>query len=562
MLTNLHVKNLALIDEIEVEFGPGLNILTGETGAGKSIIIGSVNLALGRKMSKEMIRKGEHSALVELVFQTRNPKVLSKLKEMEIDTADGQVIITRKMSESRSISKINGETCTVSQIKQLAEELLDIHGQHEHQSLLYQERQLAILDAYGKVQTAASKREVEASYQVYRRLQKELEQYQMDEEARAREIAFLEFEIQEIEEADLKKGEDEQLEQQYRKMSNARKIADSLNQVHMLTGYQENSGAGEQVGRALRELGAVADCDEQMKSMLSVLNDIDGLLNDFNREVSGYMTELTFSEEEFFRMEKRLDELNHLKSKYGNSIEEIFLYKKKQSEKLEQLQNFEARKAELLEELRCAEEKLDAASHNLSKNRQFYSEKLEKEIVEELKELNFADVKFGIAFSKMDHYTKQGFDMIEFQISTNPGEPVKALTKVVSGGELSRIMLAIKTILADKDDTETLIFDEIDTGISGRTAQKVSEKMARIGRNHQVLCITHLPQIAAMADEHFEILKSVEGMETRTRIHRLSEDESILELARILGGAKITQAVEKNAKEMKELAAIQKTSRL
>ena len=274
---------------------------------------------------------------------------------MEIDTADGQVIITRKMSESRSISKINGETCTVSQIKQLAEELLDIHGQHEHQSLLYQERQLAILDAYGKVQTAASKREVEASYQVYRRLQKELEQYQMDEEARAREIAFLEFEIQEIEEADLKKGEDEQLEQQYRKMSNARKIADSLNQVHMLTGYQENSGAGEQVGRALRELGAVADCDEQMKSMLSVLNDIDGLLNDFNREVSGYMTELTFSEEEFFRMEKRLDELNHLKSKYGNSIEEIFLYKKKQSEKLEQLQNFEARKAELLEELRCAE---------------------------------------------------------------------------------------------------------------------------------------------------------------------------------------------------------------
>lgn len=561
MLTNLHVKNLALIDEIEVEFGPGLNILTGETGAGKSIIIGSVNLALGKKMSKEMIREGEKSALVELVFQTRNPKVLDNLKEMEIDAAEGQVIITRKMSEGRSISKINGETCTVAQIKSLAADLLDIHGQHEHQSLLYQDRQLEILDAYGRDQ-GSCKKVVEKSYQVYRQLKKELAEYQMDEEARTREIAFLEFEIQEIEKAALKPGEDEELEQQFRKLSNAKKIAESLYQIHMLAGDEEGSGAGEQVGRALRELGGIAEYDSHLKELMKVLKDVEGLLNDFNREVSEYQSGLTFSEEEFFQIEKRLDDINHLKSKFGNNIEEILLYQKRQEEKLEQMRDFEARKAEVNAKLQAAEEDLEKASHTLSKIRKSYGEALEQEIVKELQELNFADVKFKIAFSRMDHYTKNGFDTVEFQIATNPGEPIKSLSKVVSGGELSRIMLAIKTILADKDDTETLIFDEIDTGISGRTAQKVSEKMARIGRNHQVMCITHLPQIAAMADEHFEILKSVEGMETKTTIRRLSEEESILELARILGGARITTAVEENAKEMKELAGIQKTSRL
>lgn len=562
MLTNLHVKNLALIDEIEVEFGPGLNILTGETGAGKSIIIGSVNLALGKKMSKEMIREGEKSALVELVFQTRNPKVLENLKEMEIDAADGQVIITRKMSEGRSISKINGETCTVAQIKSLAAVLLDIHGQHEHQSLLYQDRQLEILDAYGRDRTDDCKESVEKSYQIYKKLKKELSEYQMDEEARTREIAFLEFEIQEIETATLKPGEDEELEQQFRKISNAKRIAESLYQVHMLAGDEEGSGAGEQVGRALKELAGIAEYDSQLGELMKVLKDVEGLLNDFNREVSEYQSGLTFSEEEFFQIEKRLDDINHLKSKFGNTLEEILLYQKRQEEKLEQMLHFEDRKAEVAAKLQAAEVDLEKASHTLSKIRKFYSETLEQEIVKELQELNFADVKFKIAFSRMDHYTKNGFDTIEFQIATNPGEPIKELAKVVSGGELSRIMLAIKTILADKDDTETLIFDEIDTGISGRTAQKVSEKMARIGKNHQVMCITHLPQITAMADEHFEILKSVEGMETKTTIRRLSEEESILELARILGGAKITAAVEENAKEMKELAGIQKTSRL
>ncbi len=562
MLTNLHVKNLALINEIEVEFGPGLNILTGETGAGKSIIIDSVNLALGRKMSKEMIRKGEKSALIELVFQTGNPKVIKKIEDMEIDISDGQVIITRKMTKGRSISKINGETCTAAQIKGLSADLLDIHGQHEHQSLLYKDRQLAILDAYGGDELQQSRCEMEKDYKDYRKIEKKLSEYQMDEEGRAREIDFLEFEINEIESASLVSGEDAELEQKYKRMSNGRKIAESLNQVHTLSGYDEECGAGEQIGKAIRELSQISGYDKTLSDMEKVLSDIEGLLNDFNRELSEYQSNLTFSENDFFEVEKRLDDINHLKSKYGNSVGEILSYQQKQNEKLQQMLHYEDRRERLAANLKTAEKKLEKSSNNLSEKRRFYSRRLEKKIVKGLEDLNFESVKFEIEFERLDHYTGNGYDSIEFQISTNPGEKIKSLAKVVSGGELSRIMLAIKTILADKDDTETLIFDEIDTGISGRTASKVAEKMNQIGKNHQVLCITHLPQIAAMADEHFEISKSVEEMNTKTTIRRLSEEESIMELARILGGAKITKAVEENAKEMKELALIQKSSRL
>lgn len=562
MITNLHVKNLALIDEIEVEFGPGLNILTGETGAGKSIIIGSINLALGGKMSRDMIRQGADSALVELVFHTENPKVLASLEEMELDGGDGQIIISRKISGNRSICRVNGEACTVAQIKRLASDLLDIHGQHEHQSLLYQDRQLEILDEYGKEQIREALQETAAAYRNYRELRSRLEEYQIDEESRLREIDFLEFEIQEIQEAALSEGEDEELEARYRKMVNAKRIAEQAALVHRLSGYEEESGAGEQIGRALKELLSVAECDGALEGLCSMLADIDGLLNDFNRELSEYMDGLTFSEESFFETERRLDLINRLKAKYGSTIADVRQYAEEKSERLQKLQNFEEQKRKLTEALRQAEEKLEEISHRLSQERRSCSERLTGEIVRELQELNFAEVQFEIRFERTKTYSAKGCDSIAFLISTNPGEPVKELARVVSGGELSRIMLALKTLLADRDETETLIFDEIDTGISGRTAQRVSEKMARIGRSRQVLCITHLPQIAAMADQHFQILKSVENMETKTTIRRLSEEASVAELARILGGARITEAVEENAKEMKELARVHKSSRL
>lgn len=560
MLVHLHVKNLALIEEAEVEFGPGLNILTGETGAGKSILLGSMQLILGGKTSRNMIRENADYALVELLFQLENPRVLKKLEALDLYPEEGQILLSRKIMDGRSISKINGETCTVGQMKAAAACLLDIHGQHEHQSLLYRDKQLEILDSYGRAQIFPQKTLVEEAYRQYRKSLEELNSLDIDEEQRNREMAFLEFEVTEIENAALTAGEDEELEHQYKKLSNARKIMEVLQTVHTITGYE--NGAGDMTGTALREMSKVTQYDEELESLSQTLNEADSLLNDFHRELSSYLDDLVFDEETFYQVERRLDLINNLKAKYGQEISGILSYRDKQIEKLEKLRKYEEYFQAAKEKVQKAEEKLEEASYELSKIRQEYKEQLEKKVVQGLKDLNFLDVDFAIRFDRRKNYTQNGFDDVEYEISTNPGEMRKPLGQIVSGGELSRIMLALKAILADRDEIETLIFDEIDTGISGRTAQKVSEKMAVIGKHHQVLCITHLPQIAAMADTHFEIEKHVKGSETTTQIHPLNEEDSVRELARLLGGAEITAAVLENAKEMKELAQVHKNTRL
>ena len=562
MLVHLHVRNLALIEDIEVEFGPGLNILTGETGAGKSILLGSMQLILGGRSAKDMIRTGASNALVELLFQVENPRAEASLRELGVETSEGQVLLTRKLMDGRSINKINGETCTVAQMKAAASCLLDIHGQHEHQSLLYQDKQLEILDIYGKEEIFPAKEKVQTAYKKYRDCKRQLDELDIDEEQRNRERAFLEFEINEIESAQLVSGEDEELEKRYRKLNNGRKILETLQGVRDLTGYESGQGAGESVGNAVREISRVTEYDAQLDSMASALQEIDGLLNDFNRELASYVDDLNFDDEAFYETEKRLDTINGLKAKYGRTIEDIQEYCLIQKQKLENLDQYEERFHEAEENLKKSREELETVSHKLSVIRQKYSQMLTDKITEGLKDLNFLDVQFQITFRRRKEYTAGGFDDIEYEISTNPGESLKPLGKIVSGGELSRIMLAIKAILADRDQIETLIFDEIDTGISGRTAQKVSEKMALIGRCHQVLCITHLPQIAAMADTHFEIEKHQKDNETITEIHPLEGDDSVRELARLLGGAELTQAVFDNAKEMKELAQVHKNTRL
>ena len=560
MLVHLHVKNLALIQEVQADFGPGLNILTGETGAGKSILMGSVNLALGQKMSRGMIREGAPYALVELVFQV-DSCTEEKLKELDVFPEEGQVIITRKLMENRSISKVNGEASTAGNIKKSAALLLDIHGQHEHQSLLYPEKQMEILDEFGGGEILEKKEGVKGFYIEYSRLKKELESYQIDEEQRRREMGFLEYEIQEISQAQLKPGEDQELETVYRKLANGKKITEGLGSVYQITGY-EGEGMGAQMGRAMQKISQIREYDSELENIYSSMEDMDSLLNDLNRELSSYLSEFVFSDEEFQETENRLDLINHLKSKYGHTIEEILSYQGEKEKELERLENFQARKEELERKLEEQEMLLKKASQELTRCRKDWASMLEEKIIQSLQDLNFLNVEFHISFREKESYTAQGKDSITFMISTNPGEPVLPLQQVVSGGELSRIMLAIKTLLADKDQTETLIFDEIDTGISGRTAQKVAEKMKVIGENHQVLCITHLPQIASQADYHYLIEKNVENMETSTRIRRLSYDDSVEELARMLGGAKITDAVLQNAAEMKDLAQQQKNTRL
>lgn len=562
MLLNLHVKNLALIRESEVEFEPGLNILTGETGAGKSILLGSVQLALGGKMSREMIREHADYGLVELLFSVEDPRVEEKLRAIEVYPEEGQILLTRRVMENRSVCRINGETCTMARMKQAASYLLDIHGQHEHQSLLYKNKQLEILDEFGKEKLVQIKENVSSIYHQYMEIKKQLSAQTMDEEQRKRELSFLKFEIHEIEDAALVVGEDEELEQQYRRMNNSRRIIEALQTAHGYTGYDSSSCAGELVGQALRLVSGVSEFDSQIESLESMLSDIDGLLNDFNRELSSYMESLTFREEDFYQVEQRLDLINNLKAKYGNSVEQIQEYQKKQQEKLDFLEEYEVNRNQMEETCREITKQLEAACRELTTVRRSCAEDLEKAIVSQLQDLNFLDVKFEICFDRAASYSANGVDDVEYQISTNPGEPMKPLGKVVSGGELSRIMLAIKTLLADKDEVGTLIFDEIDTGISGRTAQMVSEKMARIGRKRQVLCITHLPQIASMADCHFGITKSFDGQETVTKIEKLSQEDSVRELARLLGGAEITDKVLESANEMKLLAQEQKNTRL
>lgn len=553
MLHNVYVKNLALIDEIEVELKKGLNILTGETGAGKSIILGSINLALGGRYSSDILRNEEDAGYVELTFFVENKEQEALLRNLDVIPEEGVVTLSRKMIGKRSVSRINGENVSISQLKEVANILIDIHGQHEHQSLLYKKNHLNILDAYAKENLKVLKNQVAEAYCLYRKYKDELQAANLDEKERNKEMSFLEFEINEIRTSNLKEQEDEILEEQYRKMINGKKITGNLDEAYEYTAAG-NANASDVLSRAIYCLQDASRFDEKASELYGQLSEVDSLLNDFNRELSVYRESFEFSEEEFYEVENRLNEINRLKSKYGNSIQEIFAYCEEKEETLKKLQDYDSYLEELQKNLKQAEMQVNQFSAKLSEVRKIAAKELVARITEGLLDLNFFDVKFEMVFTELEHYTANGTDEVEFMISMNPGEPIRPLGEIASGGELSRIMLAIKTVLADKDQIETLIFDEIDVGISGRTAQKVSEKMAYIAKNHQVICITHLAQIAAMADAHYAIEKKVENGKTRTTISLLNKEEEIYELARILGGAEITDTVKQSAAEMKELA--------
>ena len=559
MLQNLHVKNLALIDETEVDFSEGLNILSGETGAGKSIIIGSINLALGEKIQKEMLRENSDSALVELIFSVTGEKQKKMLSDLSVSAEDDQVILSRKMVNGRGVAKVNGESVPASKMKEIAAVLIDIHGQHGHQSLLSKKKHLEILDDYAREGLEDLKTELARAWKEYRELEQELKEADVDEGERLREVSLLEYEIGEIEEAALCEGEDEELEADYKKFVNGKKIMEALNAAYQCTGGMDQ--ASELTGRALRELGSVSAYDEKIQNLEEQLLEIDNLLNDFNREIADYMEDTEFDEATFFEIEKRLNEVNRLKAKYGGTIGEVLLACRQKQERLAHLQDYDTYLNDLRLRFKQAEEALGEVSGRVSEVRQKYAGTLTAAVTEALRDLNFLNVVFEMRFERLSGYTANGIDDAEFMISTNPGEPVRPLGKVASGGELSRIMLAIKTVLADQDAVETLIFDEIDSGISGRTAQMVSEKMNILGRNHQIICITHLPQIAAMADAHYLIEKSVKNNATVSEIRRLSEEESIDELSRMLGGVEITEKVRQSAGEMRELALAKKQNK-
>lgn len=554
MLISLHVKNLALIEETEVNFKEGLNILSGETGAGKSILIGSINLALGARADKDMIRNGADYALVELVFQIEDKDILAAVKELEIPVEeDGIIIIQRKIQPSRSLCKICGETATTKQIKALSELLIDIHGQHEHQSLLYKKNHMEILDAFAGEELEKLKEKIKEAYHTYTSLKKELEAFCVDDSAKAKELSLSEFEYNEIEEAGLTEGEDEELEVRYRKMSNSRQIVEAASRAYQLIGNGDQTAA-DAVGHAVRDLRGIEQYDDHAKALADELENIDALLSDFNREIAEYLTDLEFDDEEFVQTENRLNLLNHLKLKYGGSIRQVLDYQQELASKIEKLNNADAHKAHLESQIKKTYTELKEICAKASKVRKAEAKKLSDDMVKALTDLNFLEVKFEIQVRDKEEIAANGADDVEFMISTNPGEPMKSLGSVASGGELSRIMLAIKTVLASRDRIPTMIFDEIDTGISGKTAWKVSEKLGTLAKSHQILCITHLPQIAAMADASFKIVKQVVDNKTVTTITDMEQEDVVEELARMLGGENITDAVRENARELIKLA--------
>lgn len=560
MLESIRVKNVALIDEAEAEFHKGLNILTGETGAGKSILLGSVQLALGAKADKGLIRQGEESAFVELVFSL-DEEQKEALSEFDISPDEELLILQRKIYPGKSICKMNGETVTLKTMQNVAELFIDIHGQREHQSVLKAAKQEEILDDYCKNKISDLLEELEKTYRSYREEEALLKEAEKMDGSHIKELELSRYELDEIEKADLKEGEDEILEGRYERLSNAKKIQEAVGGVESILQNENGSGILNGISLAIRQLKEAGNLDEALQDEMQQLSDAETILQECSRSLDRYLDGFSMEEGDLGAVEERLNLINRLKDRFGREIADILEYGRKLSEKINKLENFEHYNEELKEKhekTKAAYFKLAAKLHEI---RSSEGEKLKEEMEKALKDLNFEQCAFLVK-TEYDEgmMSKKGCTRVVFQISLNPGEPLKDLSAVASGGELSRIMLALKSIFADKDHTGTLVFDEIDAGISGRTAWKVSEKLAVLRERHQVLCITHLPQIAAMADAHFCIEKTVEGEKTKTCIRLLEKTESIREIGRLLGTDQLTDAVLKNASEMKDLAEQTKQS--
>ncbi len=555
MLESIHIKNLALIREAHLDLHDDLNILSGETGAGKSILLGSVSLALGGRTDPDLIRTGADHAFVELVFRIDSEEVLSALREMDVYPEEGRIVIQRRILPDKSVSRINGETVTLALLRRVSALLIDIHGQHEHQSLLNEDNHLKVLDAYGRDALSDVQSAYVSAYRAYRAKRADLQAMGgADDESRKRELDFLVFEISEIEEARLQPGEEADLQEERKKLVHAHEIGEALGEA----GDQLENQASEALSRAIRSVGAAVTYDPSLSGIQSQLSLLDGLLQDALKDVDARLSENEPDDGRLQEVEDRLLAIDRLKRKYGSSEAEILKKCDEFRVRRDELLAFEENRDRILEELDRLRHELIEAADRLHEVRTAVGHSFEKAITASLTDLNFLDVRFETVIEKGSRFTPDGADHVSFRISANPGEPMKPLSKVASGGELSRIMLAIRALNADSDRIGTLIFDEIDTGISGRTGKAVGEKMAEIAKNRQVICISHLPQIVAMADHHYFIEKMAVDGSTETRIRELDEEESLRELARLLGAGYVTAGSLENAREMKASAGKQR----
>lgn len=563
MLLELRVKNFALIEKLEINFKKGLNVLSGETGAGKSIIIGALEMLLGGRASREVIRSGNDKAYIEAVYDPIELKKINEiLKEYGIEPDSEILLFSREIKRNgRNRSRINGQSATLSMIRKISSHLVDIHGQHEHQSLLDVKLHLDFLDDFIGSDIDTLKSEVATEYAKIRDIEKELEELQIDEGEKAREIDLLEFQINEIDDASLKSGEFEKLQKRYRKLSNIEEIFSTTGMIHNnINGDDfQNEGILNKIGSFMTELDNFKEYDDKLNNFYSQIKDIYYLLQDFGYEIREYNEELDFDKEKLKDIEKRLDIINSLKKKYGSTVNKILVYKKEMEEKRDNLKEQDQLIDKLEKKKKDLEKDYYKKAEKLSKIRKKSAKNLELRIKEELVDLAMKDVIFEVDFQK-NRPQKTGIDNIEFLISPNPGEELKPLVQIASGGELSRIMLAFKTIIADIDKVDTLIFDEVDSGVGGKTAQKMAEKLAVIANKRQVVCITHLPQIASMSDQHYFIDKRTEKNNTYTTIYQLDNDGKTKELARMLGGVKMTKTTVEHAEEMLKMAENKKNN--
>lgn len=553
MLRSLSIKNIALIDQIQVDFSEGFNILTGETGAGKSIIIDSINTLLGSRVSKDLIRTGQESAVVEALFDIEGNVALEIFKEQGFVEDDNQIVVSREFNlQGKNICRINGHLVNVSMLKELGQNLIDIHGQHDNQSLLNFNVHIDLLDKFGGDKVSKSFDEYYENYQAIKEIRKKIEQLGGDSRERERKLDLLKFQIEEIDTLKLKSGEDKELEEQKIIMSNAEKMVSSVEESYNIL-YEGGRGQSilDGLNLVLKELGSIERFDSKVSSYIEKVQSIYYSAEDIVHEIRDYKASLEFDSRELENIEERLDNIFKLKRKYGQSIEEILAYRDEVEKELLELEGSQEKLDEYNKKLEELNNLMNQKAEALSKLRKSAAVELEQRIIAELNDLEMKKVLFKVNFEKVE-YTAKGIDKIEFLISANAGEDLKQLSKIASGGEMSRIMLAIKTILADVDQIPTLIFDEVDTGVSGKAAQMVGQKLSLIAKNHQVLCITHLPQIASMSDNHYLIEKNVEGNKTKTSIRRLDNEGKMHEVARILGGMKITDTTLLHAQEMIE----------
>jgi DNA repair protein RecN (Recombination protein N) len=568
LLAELSIKNFAIIENLTISFEKGLTVLTGETGAGKSIIIDAIHLLVGGRGSSEFVRYGENRAEIEGLFilDDENHPCYAKAHEYGIDLIDGMVVLRRDISANgKSICRINGKLVTISILREIGQTLVDIHGQHEHQELMNPERHLTLLDQYGGSEIQSALAEYQTVYEKYEALKKQVKKLTENEQEIAHRLDLIQFQLNEIESANLSPKEDEELYEEKVKISNFEKIFQGLNNCYQAL-HGEQRGL-DWLAVAMDQLEDLSSIDESIKEIFESISNSYYILEDISYKLREKIDQMEYDPQRLDFIETRLNEINHLKRKYGRTVEEILQYAAKIEEEIETIQNRDSHLHKLRNELNSIVEDLLVEAKNLSNLRKSLAKTLEERIHQELKELYMDKTVFQVQFSKREgllddpilegtpvKFHKDGIDLVEFFISTNPGEPLKPLAKIASGGELSRIMLALKSIFSQHQGVTSIIFDEVDTGVSGRVAQAIAEKIYQVSINSQVLCITHLPQVAAMADTHLLISKEIIDGRTKTSVKALNENEKIKEIGRMISGVEITDLTKEHAKELLKLA--------